>query len=81
MVGPPSGCSRSCGCPGVLSNVRPKIYGTCCNLAEDPRKQLVHAGVGLLVVIALSPVLVWTYAYWDRAAGFPSLLQFLPHGK
>ncbi|MDR4461943.1 MAG: hypothetical protein MRJ67_15730 [Nitrospirales bacterium] len=39
-------------------------------------KQLVHAGVGLLVVVALSPVLVWVYAYWDRAARFPSLVQF-----
>ncbi|MGB5053041.1 MAG: VanZ family protein [Nitrospirales bacterium] len=42
----------------------------------SPRKQLVHAVVGLLVVIALSPVLVWTYAYWDRAARFPSLVEF-----
>ena len=41
-----------------------------------PRKHLVHAGVGLLVVIALSPVVAWTYAYWDRATRFPSLVQF-----
>ncbi|WP_447965250.1 VanZ family protein [Nitrospira sp. Ecomares 2.1] len=41
-----------------------------------PRKQLVQVGVGLLVVIALSPVLVWSYVYWDRDARFPSLVQF-----
>lgn len=43
---------------------------------QAPRKHLVYAGVGLLVVIALSPVGVWTYAYWDRATRFPSLVQF-----
>ncbi|GJL69267.1 MAG: hypothetical protein NPIRA06_19020 [Nitrospirales bacterium] len=41
-----------------------------------PRKQLVQAVVGLLVVVALSPVLIWSYVYWDRANRFPSLVQF-----
>lgn len=76
MVGPPSGCFGSCGCPGISITYDPRLTGRVAIWRLVPRKQLVHAGVGLLVVIALSPVLVWTYAYWDRAARFPSLVQF-----
>lgn len=54
----------------------PRFTGRGAAWRSAPGKHLVHAGVGLLVVVALSPVLVWTYAYWDRTARFPSLVQF-----
>ncbi len=61
---------------GCFMTYDPNLTGRVATWRVAPRKQLVHAGVGLLVVVALSPVLVWTYAYWDRAARFPSLVQF-----
>ncbi len=61
---------------GLYITYDPRLRGRVATWRLAPRKQLVHAGVGLLVVIALSPVLVWTYAYWDRAARFPSMVQF-----
>jgi uncharacterized protein YfiM (DUF2279 family) len=54
----------------------PRFTGRVATWRLAPRKHMVHAGVGLLVVIALSPVAVWTYAYGDRATRFPSLVQF-----
>lgn len=64
------------GALGLSLTYDPRFTGPGARWRVDPRKQLVHAGVGLLVVVALSPVLVWSYAYWDRAARFPSLVQF-----
>lgn len=64
------------GALGIYITYDPRLTGRVAIWRLAPRKQLVHAGVGLLLVIALSPVLVWTYAYWDRAARFPSLVQF-----
>ncbi len=64
------------GALGLSLTYDPRFTGPVAIWRVAPRKQLVHAGVGLLVVIALSPVLVWSYAYWDRAVRFPSLVQF-----
>lgn len=64
------------GALGLYVSYDLRFTGRVAKWRLSPRKQLVHAGVGLLLVIALSPVLVWTYAYWDRAARFPSLVQF-----
>jgi hypothetical protein len=61
---------------GFYITYDPRFTGPVATWRLAPRKQLVHAGVGLLVVIALSPVLVLSYSYWDRAARFPSLVQF-----
>ncbi len=64
------------GALGFFMTYDPNLTGRAAIWRLAPRKQLVHAGVGLLVVVALSPVLVWTYAYWDWPARFPSLVQF-----
>ncbi|MBA3612953.1 MAG: hypothetical protein H0W49_08580 [Nitrospirales bacterium] len=64
------------GALGFFMTYDPNLTGRAAIWRLAPRKQLVHAGVGLLVVIALSPVLFWSYAYWDRAVRFPSLVQF-----
>ena len=64
------------GALGFYMTYDRNLTGRVATWRLAPRKQLVYAGVGLLVVVALSPVLVWTYAYWDRAARFPSLGQF-----
>ncbi|HSF09586.1 MAG TPA: hypothetical protein VLA60_09230 [Nitrospirales bacterium] len=61
---------------GMYVTYDSRFTGRVATWRLAPRKHLVHAGVGLLVVIALSPVVVWTYAYWDRATRFPSLVQF-----
>ncbi|HBP90219.1 MAG TPA: hypothetical protein DD706_21295 [Nitrospiraceae bacterium] len=64
------------GALGLSFTYDPRFTGCVATWRLAPKKYLVHAGVGLLVVIALSPVVVWTYAYWDRAIRFPSLVQF-----
>lgn len=64
------------GALGLFMTFDRNLTGRVATWRLAPRKQLVHAGIGLLVMAALSPVLFWTYAYWDRAARFPSLVQF-----
>ena len=61
---------------GLYATYDRNLTGSLAGWRQAPRKYMVHAGVGLLVVVALSPVLTWAYAYWDRAARFPSLCQF-----
>jgi VanZ family protein len=64
------------GALGMYMIFDPRLTGRVAIWRRAPRKQLVHAGVVGLVVVALIPVLGWSYAYWDRAAKFPSLVQF-----
>lgn len=52
------------------------LTGRGATWRKAPRRQLAHAMIGLFVVVALSPVLIWAYAYWDRAMRFPLLCQF-----
>ena len=43
---------------------------------QFPRKAILRFCVLLLLGAMLQPVVIWAYAYWDRASRFPSLLQF-----
>jgi len=61
---------------GLYATYDRNITGRLAVWRQAPWKHLVHAGVVLLTLTALSTVLIWTYAYWDRAARFPSLCQF-----
>ena len=61
---------------GLYATYDRNLTGRLAVWRQGPWKHLVHAGVVLLTLIALSPVLIWAYAYWDRAARFPSLCQF-----
>jgi len=65
------------GCAlGLYATYDRNLSGAATVWREAPRKPLVHAGVALLMLVALSPVLIWSYAYWDRAVRFPMLCQF-----
>lgn len=61
---------------GIFLTLDRHLAGKWVVWQQAPRKHLVYAGVGLLIVIVLSPVFTWSYAYWDRTARFPSLCQF-----
>ncbi|MGP0594259.1 VanZ family protein [Nitrospira sp. T9] len=61
---------------GIFLTLDRHLVGKWVVWQQAPRKHLVYAGVGLLIVIVLIPVLTWSYAYWDRTARFPSLCQF-----
>jgi len=52
------------------------LTGSSVVWRQAPRKYMVHVGVGLVLVVTMSPVLIRAYAYWDRAVRFPSLCQF-----
>ncbi len=41
-----------------------------------PRPLFVACGIALITAMTFLPVVEWTYAYWDRANRFPSILQF-----
>jgi len=43
---------------------------------QFPRNAILRICVLLLLGAMFQPVVVWAYAYWDRASRFPSLLQF-----
>ena len=41
-----------------------------------PRTLIIRAAISIVVGITFIPVAQWAYAYWDRFARFPSLLEF-----
>ncbi|MDH4193080.1 MAG: VanZ family protein [Nitrospirota bacterium] len=61
---------------GLYATYDRNLTGRSVVWRQAPRKYMVHIGVGLVLVVAMSPVFIRAYANWDRAARFPSLCQF-----
>lgn len=53
-----------------------QMSGKWAQWREFPRNVIIRSCVVLVLGFTLLPVAEWTYAYWDRAQRFPSLLQF-----
>lgn len=61
---------------GLLFTYDPLLSGRWVQWRQFPRQAIIRLCVALVLGITLVPVAGWTYAYWDRAKRFPSLLQF-----
>lgn len=53
-----------------------QLSGKYVQWQHFPRNAILRFCVVVLLGVMLQPVVVWAYAYWDRASRFPSLLQF-----
>ncbi len=53
-----------------------QLLGKLAEWRDFPRHRIIRLCVVVVLGITLVPVLGWTYAYWDRASRFPSLLKF-----
>lgn len=61
---------------GLFFTYDPQVSGKWVPWRQFPRNAVMRLGVVLVIGITLLPVVGWTYAYWDRASRFPSILQF-----
>ena len=52
------------------------LSGKLAEWRDFPRHRIIRLCVVVVLGITLVPVVGWTYAYWDRANRFPSILQF-----
>jgi hypothetical protein len=61
---------------GLFFTYDPQVTGKWAQWRQFPRHMIIRLCVVLVIGITLLPVVGWTYAYWDRADRFPSILQF-----
>jgi hypothetical protein len=61
---------------GLFFTYDPQVTGKWAQWRQFPRHMIIRLCVVLVIGITLLPVVGWTYAYWDRASRFPSLLNF-----
>jgi len=61
---------------GLFFTYDPLVSGRWAQWRQFPRQAIIRLCVVLVLGITLVPVVGWTYAYWDRARRFPSILQF-----
>jgi len=61
---------------GLAITTDHSLSGKWAQWRTFPRRMLIPCGVVLVMAMTFLPVVEWTYAYWDRANRFPSLLQF-----
>jgi hypothetical protein len=61
---------------GLFCTYDSQMSGKWPNWRQFPLRTIIRLSVVLVIGITLFPVVGWTYAYWDRASRFPSILQF-----
>ena len=61
---------------GLFFTYDPQVTGKWAQWRQFPQHMIIRLCVVLVIGITLLPVVGWTYAYWDRAERFPSILQF-----
>ena len=61
---------------GLAITTDHSLSGKWAQWRTFPRSRFIVCGVALVMAMSFLPVFEWTYAYWDRANRFPSLLQF-----
>jgi len=61
---------------GLFYTYYSQVSGKWPSWRQFPLRSIICSCVVLVIGITLLPVVGWTYAYWDRASRFPSILQF-----
>jgi VanZ family protein len=61
---------------GLFMTYDQQVPGAWDQWRSFPRCIIIHLCVLVVLGISLIPVIGWTYAYWDRASRFPSILEF-----
>ena len=61
---------------GLFFTYDQQVLGKWAQWGQFPRNAVMRVGVVLVLGLTLLPLMGWTYAYWDRASRFPSILQF-----
>jgi glycopeptide antibiotics resistance protein len=61
---------------GLFSTYDSQMSGKWTHWRKFSLRSIIRLCVVLVIGITLLPVVGWTYAYWDRASRFPTLLEF-----